>query len=161
MEGALAGAMRAYSKWADKLPSHMFISGPFSVAERLGSLVNTAGQYLLIGTSCGVSGYGLTLGLVGLRERLTGRASNVELPPLWGGTFGWATFMAFNSNPRFHLCEGLELSLARLLSEKDPFQNGCLRSAIAALRYGNNFFGAKSYIWWNRKLGLQQVIEPI
>jgi Protein RETICULATA-related len=153
----------ALTRFFESLPANAFEASTalrtYSVPLRMASFVNAGLQYAAIGMVAGVVGTAITYGLVASRKRFdSSYVPERPLPPILASSAGWAAFMAISSNTRFQAVEGIERLLHGILHSSGA-QGAMLKSAIVALRFGNNYWGGVQFIKFFRLLGLHAVAE--
>lgn len=143
------------------LPSHMFQQSTtvqsFTLSQRAVSFIYAGAQYALIGFAAGIVGTAITYGIIETRKQLD-KSYKPErpLPAVIPNSAAWGAFMAFSSNTRFQIVEGMELGIARLAAGR---AQPAVNAGIVALRFANNYWGGVQFVQFFRYLGLHATGE--
>lgn len=149
------------TRYIVSLPSHIFqpstLLRKFSMSQRVAAYWYAAGQYALMGFAGGVVGTAITYGLIEMRKRFDKEyRPERPLPAVLPNSAAWAAFLAFSSNTRFQIVEGMELMIARMAAGRAP---AAVNSGIVLLRLANNYWGGVQFVQFFRLIGLQAVAE--
>lgn len=151
----------AITRYIASLPSHMFqpstLLRSFSMSQRVAAFWYAAAQYAAMGFVGGVVGTAITYGIIEARKRLdNGYKPERPLPAVVPNSVAWGAFLAFSSNTRFQIVEGMELAIARMAAGRAA---SVVNSGIVLLRFANNYWGGVQFVQFFRFLGLHAVAE--
>lgn len=137
------------------LPSNVFSTGTYTMPQRVVSFAYKGVLFGACGFMGSMVGTSLSQGLLLLRrqrDRLKGivKKDDKKLPGLFITSAAWAWFMFISSNPRYQALAGAELLLFKV-APKGIAQTGC-----GALRTANNVLGGANWVWWAKKLKIQE-----
>lgn len=134
--------------------SHMFESGAYTLANRLGTLVYKGAVFAAVGFAAGLVGTALSNGLMMMRKKMDPSFETPnKAPPTLLNALTWATHMGVSSNLRYQTLNGIEFVLAKGVS---PL---VFKSSVVVLRCLNNVLGGMSFVILARMTGSQSVEE--
>ncbi|PWA57649.1 hypothetical protein CTI12_AA409540 [Artemisia annua] len=130
--------------------SHMFEPGPFSVMNRLGTLVYKGTLFAAVGLGAGLAGTALSNGLIKMRKKMDPNfESPNKPPPMLLNAVTWAIHMGVSSNLRYQTLNGIEFLLAKAVPPV------VFKSAVIGLRMANNVLGGMTFVMLARVTGSQ------
>ncbi|CAM9248013.1 unnamed protein product [Heterosigma akashiwo] len=159
-----AAAGNAVKRFFDSCPGNAFQKvtpgrAPFTVAQRCGTLVGAFPQLFLVGFAASVAGFGFTLGLSKLREKLN--PASAEEEPLGGPAkevqvlkpaLVIGAYLGVSTNVRYQLVAGLlEERLLGALFANQQFLN---TAGSFIFRTGNTFVGSSQMVMTLKWTGL-------
>eukprot|EP00850_Spirogloea_muscicola_P023580 SM000369S13626 [mRNA] locus=s369:66208:68462:+ [translate_table: standard] len=128
----------------------------FTLGQRTATYFVKAGQYGASGFGCGIVGQGIANSIMILKRRLRKEdeehGKDVKVPNLLGSAALWGVFMAFSSNTRYQVINGLERVVEKSVARTAP------QAALAftvAIRFANNIYGGMQFVDWARWTGVQ------
>lgn len=151
----------AIARYIASLPSHVFQPSTqlrtFSMSQRVAAYWYAAGQYAIMGFLGGVIGTAITYGILEARKRFdSAYKPERPLPAVIPNSIAWGAFLAFSSNTRFQIVEGMELAFARMAAGR---ATSAVNSGIVLLRFANNYWGGVQFVQFFRFLGLHAVAD--
>ncbi|KAI3829528.1 hypothetical protein L1987_03654 [Smallanthus sonchifolius] len=145
-----SGSAALPSIFANSPSSHMFESGAYTLANRLGTFVYKGTQFAAVGFAAGLVGTALSNGLIKMRKKMDpGFESPNKAPPTVLNAVTWAIHMGLSSNLRYQSLNGIEFMLAKGLS---PL---LFKSSVVGLRLVNNVLGGMTFVMLARLTGSQ------
>ena len=134
-------------------PGHMFEPGAFSLPQRLGTFVFKGAVFAVVGFSAGLLGTLISNVLIGTRKRMdpSFKPQNAA-PPTVLNAATWALHMGLSSNLRYQAVNGLEFTLARVLTVQPVF-----KASVFFVRAANNLLGGMSFVALAKLTGSQKV----
>lgn len=130
--------------------SHMFEPGPFSVVNRLGTLVYKGMLFAAVGLGAGLAGTALSNGLIKMRKKMDPNfESPNKPPPMLLNAVTWAIHMGVSSNLRYQTLNGIEFLLAKAVPPV------VFKSSVIGLRMANNVLGGMTFVMLARVTGSQ------
>eukprot|EP00899_Mesostigma_viride_P013377 jgi/Mesvir1/2203/Mv09848-RA.1 len=129
---------------------HMFEAGAYSLAARAGTLLYKAIQFGGVGVIGGVGGTLLTNALVDARKRVDKTFVANENPPVHLNALSWAIHMAFSSNIRYQMLNGIDGALVKMMPPT------LFKLWIPFIRCLNNVAGGVTFSLTARAVGAQK-----
>nr|XP_043620776.1 protein RETICULATA-RELATED 3, chloroplastic-like [Erigeron canadensis] len=130
--------------------SHMFEPGPFSLMNRLGTLVYKGTLFAAVGFGAGLVGTALSNGLIKMRKKMDPNfESPNKPPPTLLNAMTWAAHMGVSSNLRYQTLNGIEFLLAKALPPV------LFKACVIGLRMTNNVLGGMTFVMLARVTGSQ------
>ncbi|XP_019196062.1 PREDICTED: protein RETICULATA-RELATED 3, chloroplastic-like [Ipomoea nil] len=140
------------SIFANCPPSYMFQPGPYTLIDRLGTLVYKGIVFAAVGFPAGLLGTSITNGLITMRKKMDPSFETPNKPPptlLNAST--WALHMGTSCSLRYQTLNGIEFLLATGLPPP------AFKVAVFILRLVNNVVGGMTFVMLARFTGSQKV----
>ncbi|KAD5317836.1 hypothetical protein R6Q59_033156 [Mikania micrantha] len=129
---------------------HMFEPGPFTIVNRLGTLVYKGTLFAAVGLAAGLVGTAISNGLIKMRKKMDPSFEPPnKAPPTLLNALTWAAHMGVSSNIRYQALNGIEFLLAQWLPPV------LFKSSVIGLRMGNNVLGGMTFVMLARVTGSQ------
>lgn len=152
------GVVGALSRAIQALPSSVFeAQSPgrrYTIAQRGMSFVYKAGQYGVMGFTCGLVGQGIASSLMTLKRKWgSSDEEEVAVPNIVKSAAVWGGFMALSSNTRYQIVNGLERVVeSSAVAQKVPL---IAMAFTVGIRFANNIYGGMQFVDWARFAGVQ------
>lgn len=146
------GLLASMGRMVKTLPANAFSAGAYTASERFMGFMYKGGLFAVCGFGGSLLGTTLSQILVQVRRAVSGNdgAVNKELPNVAVNSLAWAGFMFLSSNPRYQTVAGVERALFAFAPD------AIAKAGSGALRTANNVLGGANWVWWARKIGLQE-----
>ncbi|KAI3786801.1 hypothetical protein L1987_40785 [Smallanthus sonchifolius] len=129
---------------------HMFEPGPFTLVNRMGTLVYKGTLFAAVGLAAGLMGTALSNGLIKMRKKMDPSFEPPNKPPpTLLNAMTWAIHMGVSSNLRYQALNGVEFVLAKALPPV------LFKSSVIGLRMANNVLGGMTFVMLARVTGSQ------
>lgn len=139
--------------FANSPASHMFEPGPYSLLNRLGTLVYKGALFAAVGFAAGLVGTAISNGLIEMKKKMDPNFETPNKPPpTLLNAFTWAIQLGVSSNLRYQTLNGIEFLLAK------GFPPYLFKSSVVVLRCLNNVLGGMSFVALARLTG-SQIVE--
>ncbi|KAI5325736.1 hypothetical protein L3X38_034810 [Prunus dulcis] len=139
------------------LPSSVFEAerpgGRYSVNQRIATYFFKGILYGTVGFGCGIIGQGIANLIMTAKRSVKKSEEDIPVPPLIKSAVLWGVFLAFSSNTRYQIINGLER-----LVEASPMAKQIPPVALAftvGVRFANNIYGGMQFVDWARWSGVQ------
>ncbi|PRQ33273.1 hypothetical protein RchiOBHm_Chr5g0055771 [Rosa chinensis] len=125
----------------------------FSVKQRVASFFYKGVLYGSVGFVCGIIGQGIANLIMNAKRSIKKSEEDIPVPPLVKSAALWGVFLAFSSNTRYQIVNGLEG-----LVEASPLAKRVPPVAMAftiGVRFANNIYGGMQFVDWAKLSGVQ------
>ncbi|KAL2897925.1 Protein RETICULATA-RELATED 1 chloroplastic [Bienertia sinuspersici] len=151
------GVLGRFQHACRNLPSSVFEAERpgcrFSVKQRIAAYFYKGILYGAVGFGCGIVGQGIANTIMTAKRSVTKSDDDVPVPPLVKSAALWGVFLAFSSNTRYQIVNGLERVV-----EASPLAKNVPPIAMAftvGVRFANNIYGGMQFVDWAKWSGVQ------